>query len=278
MSCLNNIEQNFHLLFFIFLKVLCYYPHLHYWKTKLKIRTWFSHSLPVSHFSNFPFLHLIIAQVSPSNQPHLYAFLLQSAIVFRSRIHTGLLPDCLLYCARLCGVFFDYLALTCLCRLTLRHPTSWLSPTALVWLSSLWNSSLTKTVKSEIVWHLGVCPEGVRFGFKWAASNCEDKRQTGCLSGVLRDVCWPGPAWLQLLFLCAEIPLLPHSSTVFPFNYFSICFLSTMENIRRLWRTRLGVWTALYMAFGRCCQMRVIVTQRQYTECERGEGCTQKGK
>lgn len=184
---------------------------MHYWKN----RTWFSHSLPVSHFSNFPFLHLITAQVSPSNQPHLYAFLLPSAIVFRSRIHTSLLPDCLLYCARLSGVFFDYLALTCLCRLTLRHPTSWLSPTALDCLSSLWNSSFTKTVKSEIVWHLGVCPEGVRFGFKWAASNCEDKRQTGCLSGVLRDVCWPGPAWLQLLFLCAEIPLLPHSSTVF---------------------------------------------------------------
>lgn len=278
MSCLNNIEQNFYLLFFIFLKVLYYYPCLHYWKTKLKIRTWLSHSLPVSHFSNFPFLHIIIAQVSPSNQPHLYAFLLPSAIIFRSRIHTSLLPDCFMYCARLSGVFFDYLALTCLCRLTLRHPTSWLSPTALVCLSSLWSSSLTKTVKSEIVWHLGECPEGVRFGFKWAASNCEDKKQTGCLSGVLRDVCWPGPAWLQLLFLCAEIPLLPHSSTAFPFNYFRICFLSTMENIHRLWRTRLGVWTALYVVFGWCCQMRVIVTKRQYTESESGEGCTQKGK
>lgn len=233
----------------------------------------FCHSAPVSHFSNFPLLHLITAQVSPSNQSHLYPIHLQSAIVFRSQIHTCPLPDCPLYFVRLSGGFFSCLAVACLCRLTLRHPTSWLCPATIICLSFLWYSSLIKTVKFEIVWCLGV-----RFGVKWTASSGEDKRQTGCLTGVLRDVCQPGPAWLQLLFLCAEIPLLPHSPTVIPFNYFRICFLSTMKNICRLWRTRLGVWTALYIAFGWCCQTRTIVTKRQYTESECGKGCTQKGK
>ena len=44
--------------------------------------------------------HLISARVALSNQSHLPPIHLQSAIVFRSQVHTCWLPGCLLHCAR----------------------------------------------------------------------------------------------------------------------------------------------------------------------------------
>lgn len=100
------------------------------------------------------------------------------------------------------------------------------------------------------------------FSFECSANVSEDKRQNrlpcrssegrvpaqACLTAITVSMCWDSSAATSIQCI--------------PFNYFRIRFLSTMENICRLWQKRLGVSASI------CCLWLMLSNRKSYCDKE----------